>query len=157
MAKEQVVLIHENPKYKGYKGTLQEKYPIIVNNEIAATTDGGGDFMSNETELLKQQIKNLEKQFDIKLNSRDQIIDAKLENLSLKMDNTQNVILGEIKSLKSDINLQVTNQINALKTELATKNKENRNSTWMIMGVAVAAATLIATIAIPIVQSFLVK
>lgn len=160
MANERIVQIQENPKYNGYKGTLQEKYPIIVNNEVASTTDEGGDFMSNETELLKQQIKNLEQQFDVKLNSRDQIIDAKIENLSLKLDGQHTLMVNKIDAMTTNINqsfeLATDKKIADLKASLSAEAKENRNFTWVVMGVAVAAATLIAAV-IPLIQNFISK
>lgn len=166
MTKERVVQLHENTKYKGFKGTFAENTYIMNSNEIAATSDERGEVMSNETEILKLQLKNLEQQIDEKLNSRDKLLESKLENISLKIENSQNSIMGKIETLtasinsqneiiKKDIEIISTTKIEELKTSLVEKDKENRNFTWMIMGVAVAAATLIATIAIPIIQNYL--
>lgn len=166
MTKQQVFQLHENPKYQGLKGKITEKSVILGREEITATSDKRGESMSNETDLLKLKLENLEQQFEDKLNSRDKLFEAKFENLSLEINNNKDTIMGKIETLtahingqheilKKDIELITDERIKALENSLTAKNKENRNFTWMVMGVAVALATLIATIAIPLIQAFI--
>lgn len=131
-----------------------------INNEGHLDNDGS-DNMSNEIDLLKQQIIQLEQQFNEKLESRDKLVDAKFETVLSKMETFQATVLGEIKSsnnevkgeintLKSDMNTMKSDIKNEIRDEIAQSKKDTKVIVWTATGVIATIATLIATILIPI-------
>lgn len=132
------------PPVVRYKNS-QVGYTSINNEEKE-----GGELFMDSKEYIDLRIDGLEKNIDQRLLAQNELFSEKLSTLSAKFDGQHALVMEKLDALPGSFEQITTNQIAQFK-------KESRNFTWGVVGVAVAGATLIATIAVPIVQFYFSK
>lgn len=110
---------------------------------------GGGNIMQPK-EYIDVRIDGLEESINQRFSSQEKLFSEKLNTLTAKIDGQHDLLASKIDSLseglKKDIEIIAQNKIEGFQTSLDSQKKENRNFTWMVVGVAVAAATLITSL-----------
>lgn len=120
-----------------------------TNNKDIPTERGGESFMESK-EYIDLKINGLEENINQRFQSQEKLFSEKLNTLSTKVDGQHALLVSKIdalsEGLKKDVEIIVQNKIDGLQTKLDNQKKENRNFTWMIVGVAVAAASFLTAI-----------
>lgn len=149
MKYEDISTSKELPKVIRYKSSVLG-YTKSEGNDVK---DQGGDFFMDSKEYIDVRIDGLEKNINQRFQAQENLFTEKLNTINAKIDGQSAVIIGKIDSLsdniKKDIEIITQQKIEDFQKTLDGQKKENRNFTWMVVGIAVAAATLVATV-IPI-------
>lgn len=141
-------------------------YDKINTNEVTITEEvtegimGGGNVTMNDREYVDAKINALETTMNHKFQSQGELFTEKLSHVETKMDKNHEILATKIDSmltaLKQEQELQriafqkyTDEKLNALSEKLDKKQKEDKNSMWIIAGVVAAIATLVVTIVIP--------
>lgn len=154
---EQQLIFGKIPKYKGNISAFIDKQPlnrVELKSNQSVKSSIRGESMTSEKDLVQLQLKHLEEQFETKLNARDQLIDSKFELVNKNIDNIQTKILSEMKVMHLQLGNQITESIQSQKDVADEKQKETKKFILTAIGVVATVATLVVTIAIPIVQNY---
>lgn len=133
---------------------------VKITEEVTDGIAGGGNVTMNDREYVDAKINALETTMNHKFQSQGELFTEKLSHVETKMDKNHEILAtkidGMLTTLKQEQELQriafqnyTDEKLSALSDKLDKKQKEDKNSMWMIAGVVAAIATLVATIAIP--------
>lgn len=145
--------------------TIRPVSVAYTTNDKVLFEEEGGIEMSNEYQALEQKMELMMKHFDEKIANQEKLTDAKFETVLSKMETFQASILGEIKnsntelsgkinSISADLNHLKSDIPNQIKIEIEKIDKENKKEMKTDLTIKIALATVIATVAIPIIQHY---
>lgn len=128
-----------NEKFKYLETSLNEKinHQHEINQSNLALLN---EKVDSKLELVNQNISNLNDNLESKLLSFETNIDSKLQLLNTTISSS-----FESQKLQNEI---------FINEKFSKQQSESKSFSWMVAGVAVAVATLLVTILIPIIQYF---
>ncbi|MEK3934573.1 hypothetical protein MKY41_04570 [Sporosarcina sp. FSL W7-1349] len=132
----------------------QNSFEIGYTKENDPQEEKGGENIMQSKEYIDVRIDALEKNISQRFQAQENLFSEKLNTLSAKFDGQHNLIVNKIDSLsdgiKKDIDIITQKKIDDFQETLDKQKRENKSFTWMVVGIAVAAATLMATL-VPII------
>lgn len=131
-------------------------------NGINPNREPEGGLSMNEREYVDARLNALETNMNQKIQAQGELFTEKLNHIETKIDSNQSIIMAKLDGIsnnvlqqneiiKRDIEIVTSQKIDELKAELGNKQKETKNSMWMIAGVVAGVATLMVTV----IQMFL--
>lgn len=126
-------------------------------NDISLNRKPEGGLSMNEREYVDARLNALETSMNQKIQAQGELFTEKLSHIETKIDSNQSIIMTKLDGIsnnvlqqneiiKRDIEIVTSQKINELKTVLGNKQKETKNSMWMIAGVVAGIATLVVTV-----------
>lgn len=108
---------------------------------------------TRKLDSIEQTLSELNDKISAEVVSKD-LVHKDIEHLHTKIDGQHVILVDKIDSLSNsiakDIEIISQQKIEILQQTLEKQKKDNKSFTWMVVGLAVAAATLIATV-IPLI------
>lgn len=110
----------------------------------------GGETLMDSKEYIDLRINALEENMNYKFKSQGDLFSEKLNTLTTKVDGQHDILVAKIDSIsaiiKKDIEIISQQKVDSLKIALEDQGEENKKFTWKVVGLAVALATLVATV-----------